>query len=100
MDCQERSALIRAPSLCPVCFKRFVILLGISQIRTSRYHPQSDGSLECWHSCLKGMIVKAQVCKRDWDTFLKYVLLAYRDTPHVVTGFSPFDLLHAGKTPG
>ena len=44
--------------------------------------------------------MKAQVCKRDWDTFLKYVLLAYRDTLHIVTGFSPFDLLHAEKVQG
>ena len=28
---------------------------------------------------------------------MKYVLLAYWDTPHVITVFSPFDLLHAGK---
>ena len=32
--------------------------------------------------------------------FLKYVLLAYRDTPHVVIGFSPSDLLYAGKVQG
>ena len=81
-------------------FKKVCHTLGISKIRTSPYHPQSDGAIEHWHSCLKGMIVKAQVCKRDWDTFLKYVLLAYQNTPHVVTGFSPFDLLHAGKVQG
>ena len=81
-------------------FKKICDTLGISQICTSQYHPQSDGALERWHVCLKGMIVKAQVCRRDWDLFLMYVLLAYRDTPHVVTAFSPFDLLYAGKVQG
>ena len=32
--------------------------------------------------------------------YFKYILLAYRDTPHVVTVFSPFDLLHARKVQG
>ena len=66
---------------------------GISKIRTSPYHPQSDGALERWHACLKGMIKKAGGKMSDWDQLLKYILFAYRDTPHCVTGFSPFVLM-------
>ena len=32
-------------------FKTICDTLGISQIRTSLYHPQSDGALERWHAC-------------------------------------------------
>ena len=66
---------------------------GISKIRTSPYHPQSDGALERWHACLKGMIKRSGVKLGEWDRQLKYLLFAYRDTPHCVTGFSPFVLM-------
>ncbi len=74
--------------------------LGIVRMRTSPYHPQTDGALERWHACLKGMIKRAQVQKREWDVYLKYALFAYRDTPHVVTGYTPFELLYGGRVHG
>ncbi len=74
--------------------------LAIVRMRTSPYHPQTDGALERWHACLKGMIKHAQVQKREWDVILKYALLAYRDTPHVVTGYTPFELLYGGRVHG
>ena len=75
-------------------------VLGIEQIRTSPYHPQSDGALERWHACLKGMMKKADVELKNWDKSLKYLLFAYRDTPHSVTGFSPFELLFGRDVKG
>ena len=66
---------------------------GIEKIQTSPYHPQSDGALERWHACLKGMLKRSQCNLKLWDRELKYLLFAYRSTPHVVTGFSPFTLM-------
>ena len=66
---------------------------GITKIRTTPYHPQSDGALERWHACLKGMIKRVGGKLSEWDRQLKYLLFAYRDTPHCVTGFSPFSLM-------
>ena len=74
--------------------------LGIQQIRTSPYHPQSDGALERWHACLKGMLKRSEVDLKNWDKHLKYLLFAYRDTPHIVTGFSPFSLLFGRDVKG
>ena len=68
-------------------------LLGVQRVRTSPYHPQSDGALERWHACLKGMLKRTDTDLKYWDRHLKYLLFAYRDTPHCVTGFSPFTLL-------
>ena len=73
---------------------------NIAKIRTSPYHPQSDGALERWHACLKGMIKRAGGKLCEWDRQLKYLLFAYRDTPHCVTGFSPFSLMYGRDVRG
>ena len=72
----------------------------VHKIRTSPYHPQSDGALERWHACLKGMLKRAETNPKEWDQQLKYVLFAYRDTPHCVTGFSPFSLMFGRDVKG
>ena len=36
---------------------------------------------------------RSEIDLKCWDRQLKYLLFAYRDTPHCVTGFSPFTLL-------
>ena len=74
--------------------------LGVHKVRTSPYHPQSDGALERWHACLKGMLKRSDANLRYWGRHLKYLLLAYRDTPHCVTGFSPFTLLFGRNVKG
>ena len=52
-------------------------------------YPQSNGVLERWHRCLKQMLRKIDKGQGQWDKLLKYCLLAYRETPHMVTGYSP-----------
>ena len=66
---------------------------GIHKIQTTPYHPQSDGALERWHACLKGMLKKCDRDLKNWDRYLKYLLFAYRSTPHCSTGFAPFTLM-------
>ena len=78
------------------CCKTF----GISKVRTSPYHPQSDGALERWHACLKSMFKKSEEDLRHWDKLLKFVLFAYRETLHCVTGYPPFTLLFGREVRG
>ena len=73
---------------------------GIDKIQTSPYHPQSDGALERWHACLKGMLKRSQCNLKLWDKELKYLLFAYRSTPHVVTGYAPFTLMYGRDVRG
>ena len=72
----------------------------IHKVQTSPYHPQSDGALERWHACLKGMLKRSECDLKLWDKQLKYLLFAYRDTPHSVTGFSPFTLMFGREVKG
>ena len=43
-------------------------LLGVKHLRTSPYHPQTDGMLERFHGTLKAMLSKCKDVKKEWDT--------------------------------
>ena len=73
--------------------KRVTELLQIHQLKTSPYHPQTDGMLERFHSTLKGMMRKTCKANKDWAEYLPYVCFAFRDSVHTATGFTPFQLL-------
>ncbi|KAK7912657.1 hypothetical protein WMY93_012868 [Mugilogobius chulae] len=70
-------------------------LLGIRRLRTTPYHPQTDGLTERFNQTLKQMLRKfVNNTGTDWDQWLPYLLFAYREVPQASTGFSPFELLY------
>ncbi len=73
--------------------------LGISRVRTSPYHPQSNGCLERFHSTLKTMLTKLIDNKHDWPDFLYLILLFIRNLPHSRQGHTPHELLSLKPTP-
>ena len=74
-------------------------LLGIKSIRTSVYHPQTDGLVERLNKTLKSMIRKfVHEDSSNWDRWIDPLLFAVREVPQASTGFSPFELLF-GRTP-
>lgn len=73
--------------------KQLCDILGIKHIRSSPYHPESNGCLERWHATLKSALRKYPEKYTDWDRLLKYILFACRAAPHANTGYSPFELL-------
>ena len=76
-------------------------LLGVKGIRTSPYHPQTDGLVERFNQTLKGMLRKTvQEEGKDWDKMIPYLLFAYREVPQSSTGFSPFELLYGRDVRG
>ena len=68
--------------------------LGIRQIRTTPYHPQSNGSVERMHGTLIPMLRKLVQKDLPWDEQLKFALYAMRATPNRSTGFAPFEIIH------
>ena len=74
-------------------------LLGVSKVRTSPYHPQSNGAVERAHQTLRRMIGKMDPEKRGkWPSHLGSVIIAYNATRSLVTGFSPYFLMF-GRRP-
>lgn len=65
-------------------------LLKVKQLRTSVYHPQTDGLVERFNQTLKQMLRLVAVDGRDWDLMLPYVLFGIREVPQASTGFTPF----------
>ncbi len=70
----------------------------ISTIKTSPYHPQSNGRLERFHATLKTMLSKAISEKQEWTVVLDLVLYFARNTPNTKHGFTPHELLFLKPT--
>ena len=69
-------------------------LLGIKKIRTTLYHPQSNGSAERVHQTLRQMIGKLDLEKcQKWLAHLGSVLIAYNATRSLVMGYSPYYIM-------
>ena len=76
-------------------------LLHIKPIRTTPYHPQTDGLVERFNHTLKSMLRKTATKEgKDWDELLPYLLFAYREVPQASTGFSPFELVYGRPVRG
>ncbi|XP_047229399.1 uncharacterized protein LOC124872988 [Girardinichthys multiradiatus] len=76
-------------------------LLGIRSVRTTPYHPQTDGLTERFNQTLKQMLRQfVDETGSDWDQWLPYLLFAYREVPQASNGFSPFELLYGYESAG
>lgn len=89
----------RGSNFCSQLMKDLYTVLGVKSIKTSAYHPQTDGMVEKFNGTLKAGL-KKYISQFDgqWDKALPYVLFAYRETPHTTTGLTPFELTF-GRTP-
>lgn len=69
--------------------------LGVQPLRTSIYHPQTNGLVEQFNGTLKHMLIKfVSDSGKDWPQWVPFLLFAIRELPQASTRFSPFELLY------
>ena len=68
--------------------------LQVEKVRTSPYHPQSNGQVERVHQTLMRMIGKLDTSeKKHWPEHIASICHAYNATRSQVTGYSPYFLM-------
>ena len=93
-----RSNQIKGQILCQDYFNR---LYFNSVIKSSAYHPESQGALERFHSTLKNMIRTYCLDNgKDWDEGTSLLLFAVRESVQESLGFSPFELVFGHSVHG
>jgi RNase H-like domain found in reverse transcriptase/Integrase zinc binding domain/Reverse transcriptase (RNA-dependent DNA polymerase)/Integrase core domain/Chromo (CHRromatin Organisation MOdifier) domain len=74
-------------------WKQFCIILGIKQVLSTPFHPQTDGQSEVANKSIETMLrAYVDTKQSDWQSYLSLMEFAYNDSVHTGTGFTPFFL--------
>jgi hypothetical protein len=69
--------------------------LNIKKIKTTAYHPQSNGGVEIVNKTVKKTLkLWVNEHHNDWDVLLPYALFSYNTAVHTVTQHTPYYLSH------
>ena len=73
-------------------------LAGVQKLRTSPYHPQTNGQCERFNGTLLNMLgTLTPEQKKDWKSHVPALVHAYNCTRNTATGFSSYFLLFGRK---
>ena len=84
----------QGPEFTSHLFKCLSEMLGIRKVRTTTYHPRTDGMVERSNRTLIDILSKYAEGEPDWDLRIPIALFALRTSEHATTGFSPFQLVY------
>ncbi|RWS19028.1 integrase core domain protein-like protein, partial [Leptotrombidium deliense] len=74
-------------------------LMNTKHVKTTSYHPQTNGLVEKCNGIAGGMLsMFVNKEQSNWDRVIKMIAWAYNTSVHETTGFSPFFLLY-GREP-
>ena len=77
----------------------FTQLLGCHHIKSTPYHPQTNGTIERFNATFERRLAKLTDQQiNDWDIHLKSITFAYNTGQHATTKFSPY-LLQFSQNP-
>ena len=79
---------------CNAILNEMCIYLNIKKLLMSPHHPQTNGTVECVHQTLVGMIGKLDTkrCKK-WPEHLSSITHTYNKTRSQITGYSLYFLM-------
>lgn len=85
----------RAPQFLRGPVKDYMDRLGILPLRTSAYHPQTNGANERTHAMISHAIrTRTEDERTDWDLYLPQITYAINSRVHAGTQFSPYYLTY------
>ena len=84
----------QGPEFESLLFKELNEMLQVKKMRTTTYHPRTDGMVERSNRTVIDILSKYAEGEPDWDLKLPIVLFALRTSEHATTGFSPFLLTY------
>ncbi len=90
----ERILTDQGSQFCGKVMTQLCEHLGIEKVRTSPYHPETNGAVERMHGTMKSVLGKCIDEGVDWVGQLCFVLFVLRQMPHADSGFSPFDMVY------
>ncbi|KAL7291591.1 hypothetical protein TKK_0014634 [Trichogramma kaykai] len=73
--------------------KRLPKRFKIKQIKTTPYHAQSNGSLECSHHVLKEFLKQYTVSDDAWDEWVDLAILNYNTSVQESTKLTPYEII-------
>ena len=89
----------RGPGFTSSLMQQVLKLLSIKKIKTTAYHPQSNGGVEIVNKTIKKTLkLWVNEHHNDWDVLLPYALFSYNTAVHTVTHHSPYYLTY-GREP-
>ncbi len=89
----ERLLSDQGSQFCGKVVKELCGLLGIEKLRTSPYHPETNGAVERMHGTFKSILGKCIAEGLDWVGQVCFVLFVLRQMPNSDSGFSPFNMV-------
>ena len=79
--------------------KAIATRVGFHHIKSTTYHPQTNGQVERFNATFRPQLAKLQSThSSDWDDFLSAVIFAYNTGIHASTNLSPFQMMF-GREP-
>ncbi|MBR7801843.1 transposase, partial [Undibacterium sp. FT137W] len=82
------------PQFASLFFQGVCDLMGIKNLFTTTYHPQTNGQVERFNRTLVDMLRHyVEEHQEDWDELLAVLTLAYNSRVHRTTGVAPLDFV-------
>ena len=77
-------------------YESLVKLTGCCHVKTTPYHPQSNGQCERHNATLvPNLVALSNQSRSNWDEKLSPTTFNYNTTRHATTGYTPFELIFA-----
>jgi len=71
-------------------FTKWLVVNGITHVKSSPYHPQGNGVVERLHRTLGAIVAKTTGARGNWASVVPRALYFLRAAPSEATGLSPF----------